>query len=116
MTTPTSQDVRRAQLAHQLRTARIGARLSQERAAAALPRLGRSALSDIERARRDVSALELTDLATAYAVEVSELLGATALDDHRAPNLAGLTDSELDELRNFAAFLRWRRSQTSRTS
>lgn len=72
-------------LGQRIRAARVAARMSQQELAAHSLTIGRSGLSDIERGRRTVSALELVELALALQVSVLALL------DQEPVHLRGLT-------------------------
>lgn len=108
----TPADPRRAQLAQRLRAARDAAGLSQQQVVDAVPDLPRTGLSDVERGVREVSALELADLAAVYGVAVAILLDQEQTEPD--PGIAGLTASDRAELATFADFLRYRRRRAGR--
>lgn len=104
---PRLEDTRRARLGFQLRAARVRLSLTQEQAAALVPTIPRSGLSDIERGVRDVSALELADLSRAYGVPVAVLLEIEKKGSSSGPNLYGLSKKDIASVRQYADFLRW---------
>ncbi len=100
----------RVLLGRRLRDAREYVGLSQEEVAFALS-ISRPAVSNIEAGARKVEAFELNKLSELYGRTVDYLLtGNAPSDDTRVAFLArttkGLSDSDLDELARFAAFLK----------
>lgn len=103
-------DDRKQLLARRLRQAREYVGLSQEDVAMALG-LTRPAVTNIEAGTRRVDALEIKQLSELYGRSVDELLGnKEPAEVPRAAFLAratqGLSESDLQELSRFAAFLR----------
>jgi transcriptional regulator with XRE-family HTH domain len=98
-----------AEIAKRLREARGYVGLSQEFVALRLG-LHRSALSDIERGTRKVTAIELRGLAELYGRSVDDLIGVHVPEDHQIRALArvvgSLTDDDRAEVVRFAEFLR----------
>lgn len=97
-------------LARRLREAREYVGLSQEEVAFALA-ISRPAVGHIESGTRKVEAIELNKLSELYGRTVDFLLtGDTSADDTRIAFLAratkGMSDSDMDELARFAAFLK----------
>jgi transcriptional regulator with XRE-family HTH domain len=100
----------RMQLGRRLRDAREYVGLSQEEVAFALS-ISRPAVGNIEAGVRKVEAFELNKLSELYGRTVDYLLtGNTPVDDTRVAFLAratkGLSESDMDELARFAAFLK----------
>lgn len=98
------------QLGRRLREAREYVGLSQEEVAFALS-VSRPAIGHIESGTRKVEAFELNKLSELYGRTVDYLLtGAAPADDTRVAFLAratkGMSDSDMDELARFAAFLK----------
>lgn len=97
-------------LARRLREAREYVGLSQEDVAFALA-VSRPAVGHIESGSRKVEATELNKLSELYGRTVDYLLtGGAPADDTRVAFLAratkGLSESDMDELARFAAFLK----------
>lgn len=100
----------RVQLGRRLRDAREYVGLSQEEVAFALS-ISRPAVGNIEAGTRKVEAFELNKLSELYGRTVDYLLtGNAPADDTRVAFLAratkGLSETDLDELARFAAFLK----------
>ncbi|WP_144157140.1 helix-turn-helix domain-containing protein [Paraburkholderia sp. BCC1885] len=100
----------RMQLGRRLREAREYVGLSQEEVAFALS-VSRPAVGHIESGTRKVEAFELNKLSELYGRTVDYLLtGNAPADDTRVAFLAratkGMSDSDMDELARFAAFLK----------
>ncbi|VVD26532.1 helix-turn-helix domain-containing protein [Paraburkholderia dioscoreae] len=100
----------RLQLGRRLKEAREYVGLSQEEVAFALS-VSRPAVGHIESGTRKVEALELNKLSELYGRTVDYLLtGNAPSGDTRVAFLAratkGMSDSDMDELARFAAFLR----------
>lgn len=100
----------RVQLGRRLREAREYVGLSQEEVAFALS-ISRPAVGNIEAGARKVEAFELSKLSELYGRTVDFLLtGNAPAEDTRVAFLAratkGLSESDLDELARFAAFLK----------
>jgi transcriptional regulator with XRE-family HTH domain len=104
----------RLDLARRLRDARLRAGLSQQDVAGLLG-VARSAVSDIERSRRRVAALELASLARATGTDVDQLLGTPAGPVERylrtLPGWHDLDEADRRSVELHAAFLVWRRRQ-----
>jgi transcriptional regulator with XRE-family HTH domain len=107
-------EAERRQLGERLRDARKYVGLSQEEAAAIL-KLPRTAVTDIESGQRKVEALELKRMAELYRQPVSHFTGedATAIPlsadvAHLARQAASLSAKDRKELERFAEFLRGR--------
>jgi transcriptional regulator with XRE-family HTH domain len=111
-------EAERRQLGERLRDARKYVGLSQEVAAAIL-KLPRTAVTDIESGQRKVEALELKRMAELYRQPISHFTGedaaASADFAHLARQAASLSAKDREELGRFAEFLRarsatqWRR-------
>jgi transcriptional regulator with XRE-family HTH domain len=104
------EDEERLQLARRLRAAREYVGLSQEEVAFALA-VSRPAVGHIEAGTRKVEATELNKLSELYGRTVDYLLtGNVPAEDSRVAFLAratkGLSESDMDELARFAAFLK----------
>lgn len=100
----------RLQLGRRLKEAREYVGLSQEEVAFALS-VSRPAVGHIESGTRKVEALELNKLSELYGRTVDYLLtGNAPSGDTRVAFLAratkGMSDSDMDELARFAAFLK----------
>ncbi|MGE0281379.1 MAG: helix-turn-helix domain-containing protein [Rhizobiaceae bacterium] len=113
-TTPADDELERRMLGDRLREARKYVGLSQEEAAAIL-KLPRTAVTDIESGQRKVEALELKRLAELYRQPVSYFTGEdaaaaplTADVAHLARQAASLSPKDREELGRFAEFLRGR--------
>ncbi len=109
-----ADDGERRRLGEQLRDARKYVGLSQEEAAAIL-KLPRTAVTDIESGQRKVEALELKRLAELYRQPISFFTGEdaaaaplTADVAHLARQAASLSPKDREELGRFAEFLRAR--------
>jgi transcriptional regulator with XRE-family HTH domain len=107
-------EVERRQLGERLRDARKYVGLSQEEAAAIL-KLPRTAVTDIESGQRKVEALELKRMAELYRQPVSHFTGddtatipLSADVAHLARQAASLSAKDRKELERFAEFLRVR--------
>lgn len=105
-----SEEPDRKQLGRRLREAREYVGLSQEEVAFALS-VSRPAVGHIESGTRKVEAFELNKLSELYGRTVDYLLtGNAPVDDTRVAFLAratkGMSDSDMDELARFAAFLK----------
>lgn len=105
-----SDDGQRLDLAKRLREAREYVGLSQEEVAFALS-VSRPAISNIEAGTRKVEAIELDKLSELYSRTVKYFLtGESQPTESRVAFLAratqGLSESDLDELERFAAFLK----------
>lgn len=103
-------DEQRMDLARRLREAREYVGLSQEEVAFALS-VSRPAVSNIEAGTRKVEAIELDKLSALYSRTAKYLLtGQSEPTESRVAFLAratqGLSESDLDELGRFAAFLK----------
>lgn len=103
-------DADRVRLGRRLKEARDYVGLSQEEVAFALS-ISRPAVGNIESGSRKVEAFELSKLSDLYGRTVEYLLtGNAPPEDTRVAFLAratkGLSDSDLDELARFAAFLK----------
>ncbi|MFG6439761.1 helix-turn-helix domain-containing protein [Roseateles sp. LKC17W] len=103
-------DADRVRLGRRLKEARDYVGLSQEEVAFALS-ISRPAVGNIESGSRKVEAFELNKLSELYGRTVDYLLtGDAPAEDTRVAFLAratkGLSDSDLDELARFAAFLK----------
>jgi len=112
-------EAERRQLGERLRDARKYVGLSQEEAAAML-KLPRTAVTDIESGQRKVEALELKRMAELYRQPVSHFTGEDAAAAplsadvaHLARQAASLSAKDREELGRFAEFLR-ARSATER--
>ncbi len=112
--TPADDEAERRLLGDRLRDARKYVGLSQEEAAAIL-KLPRTAVTDIESGQRKVEALELRRLAELYRQPVSHFTGEdaaaaplTAEVAHLARQAASLSPKDREELGRFAEFLRAR--------
>jgi transcriptional regulator with XRE-family HTH domain len=112
--TPADDEAERRVLGERLRDARKYVGLSQEEAAAIL-KLPRTALTDIESGQRKVEALELKRMAELYRQPVSHFTGEdasaaplTADVAHLARQAASLSPKDREELGRFAEFLRAR--------
>jgi transcriptional regulator with XRE-family HTH domain len=114
--TPTTADdeAQRRLLGDRLRDARKYVGLSQEEAAAIL-KLPRTAVTDMESGQRKVEALELKRLAELYRQPISHFTGEnaaaaplTADVAHLARQAASLSPKDREELGRFAEFLRAR--------
>jgi transcriptional regulator with XRE-family HTH domain len=112
--TPAEDEAERRQLGERLRDARKYVGLSQEEAAAIL-KLPRTAITDIESGQRKVEALELKRMAELYRQPVSHFTGEDAASApltpdvaHLARQAAGLSPKDREELGRFAEFLRAR--------
>lgn len=108
--TADTSGVDRVKLGQRLREAREYVGLSQEEVAFALS-ISRPAVGNIEAGTRKVEAFELNKLSELYSRTVDYLLtGMAPADDTRVAFLAratkGLSESDLDELIRFAAFLK----------
>jgi transcriptional regulator with XRE-family HTH domain len=116
--TAENDEVERHQLGERLRDARKYVGLSQEEAAAIL-KLPRTAVTDIESGQRKVEALELKRMAELYRQPVSHFTGEDAAAPlsadvaHLARQAASLSAKDREELGRFAEFLR-ARSTTER--
>ncbi len=100
----------RVQLGRRLRDSREYVGLSQEEVAFALS-ISRPAVGNIEAGARKVEAFELNKLSELYGRTVDSLLtGNAPADDTRVAFLAratkGLSETDLEELARFAAFLK----------
>ena len=113
---PTAADdeAERRQLGERLRDARKYVGLSQEEAAAIL-KLPRTAVTELENGQRKVEALELKRMAELYRQPVSYFTGEdvaaaplTADVAHLARQAASLSPKDRQELGRFAEFLRAR--------
>lgn len=98
------------QLGRRLREAREYVGLSQEEVAFALS-VSRPAVGHIESGTRKVEAFELNKLSELYGRTVDYLLtGNSPAEDTRVAFLAratkGMSDSDMEELARFAAFLK----------
>jgi len=109
-----ADNAERRRLGERLRDARKYVGLSQEEAAAIL-KLPRTAVTDIESGQRKVEALELARLAELYRQPVGFFTGEdaaaaplTADVAHLARQAAALTPKDREELGRFAEFLRAR--------
>ena len=105
-----SDEPDRMQLSRRLREAREYVGLSQEEVAFALS-VSRPAVVHIESGTRKVEAFELNKLSELYGRSVDYLLtGKAPADDTRIAFLAratkGMSDSDMEELARFAAFLK----------
>ncbi|WP_026151118.1 helix-turn-helix domain-containing protein [Streptomyces prunicolor] len=104
----------RLSLARRLRDARRRAGLSQQDTAGLLG-VARSAVSDIERGRRRVDALELASLARATGTDVDQLLDTPADPVQQylraLPGWRDLDEADRRSVELHAAFLVWRRRQ-----
>ena len=107
-------EAERRQLGERLRDARKYVGLSQEEAAAIL-KLPRTAVTDIESGQRKVEALELKRMAELYRQPVSHFTGEDAAAiplsaevAHLARQAASLSAKDRKELERFAEFLRGR--------
>jgi transcriptional regulator with XRE-family HTH domain len=105
-----ADELGRMQLGRRLREAREYVGLSQEEVAFALS-ISRPAVGNIEAGARKVEAFELSKLSELYGRTVDYLLtGDAPVGDTRVAFLAratkGLSESDLDELARFAAFLK----------
>ena len=114
--TPTDDEAERRKLGERLRDARKYVGLSQEEAAAML-KLPRTAITDIESGQRKVEALELKRMAELYRQPFSHFTGEdpasaplTADVAHLARQAAALSPKDREELGRFAEFLRARAS------
>jgi transcriptional regulator with XRE-family HTH domain len=115
--TPPDDEAERRQLGERLRDARKYVGLSQEEAAAIL-KLPRTAITDIESGQRRVEALELKRMAGLYRQPVSHFTGEDAAAGaplsadvaHLARQAASLSPKDREELGRFAEFLRARSS------
>src|SRR5262245_36915842 len=112
MTDPTGDAGERVKLGERLREARRYVGLSQEDVAAML-KVPRSAVSEMENGQRRVEAIELRRLAELYRQSVSYLTGedAAAADlpadvAHLARQASGLSPEDRAELGRFAEYLR----------
>ncbi|ROR21402.1 DNA-binding XRE family transcriptional regulator [Comamonas sp. BIGb0124] len=110
----------RMALAKRLRDAREYIGLSQEEVAFALA-VSRPAVGHIESGARKVEATELSKLSELYGRTVDYLLtGGAPADETRLAFLAratkGLSESDIDELARFAAFLKNSPKAKRRTS
>jgi transcriptional regulator with XRE-family HTH domain len=112
--TPAHDEAERRLLGDRLRDARKYVGLSQEEAAAIL-KLPRTAITDIESGQRKVDALELKRLAELYRQPISHFTGEdatatplTADVAHLARQAASLSRKDREELGRFADFLRAR--------
>ncbi|MCA7894482.1 helix-turn-helix domain-containing protein [Burkholderia cepacia] len=108
--TGTSEESDRLQLGRRLREAREYVGLSQEEVAFALS-ISRPAVGHMESGTRKVEAFELNKLSELYGRTVDYLLtGKTPSGDTRLAFLAratmGMSDSDMEELARFAAFLK----------
>jgi transcriptional regulator with XRE-family HTH domain len=111
---PADDEAERRQLGEKLREARKYVGLSQEEAAAIL-KLPRTAVTDIESGHRKVKALELKRMAELYRQPVSHFTGEDARAEplsadvvHLARQVASLSAKDRKELERFAEFLRGR--------
>lgn len=112
MTSLPSTDPQRLALAERVRVARARAGVSQQFAADHVDGLARSALSDVERGARELSALEAVALAAVYDIPLTQLLLGdtdTGTDVHGEGLLAGLGPADRHEVRLFLDYLRYRR-------
>lgn len=115
MTTPASDDeIERRQLGEKLRQAREYVGYSQDEVAAVL-RLPRTAITNVESGQRKVEAIELKRLAELYRRSVAYFTGETEAADalpadvaHLARQVAKLSSRDREELGRFADFLRQR--------
>ena len=111
--TPAEDAKERRLLGERLRDARKYVGLSQEEVAAIL-KLPRTALTDIESGQRKVEALELKRMAELYRQPVSYFTGEDAAAPlsadvaHLARQAAALSAKDREELGRFAEFLRAR--------
>jgi transcriptional regulator with XRE-family HTH domain len=110
MSQPGDSDADKLALARRLRQAREYVGLSQEDVAMTLG-ITRPAVTNIEAGTRRVEALELKQLSALYCRPVEELLGhETTQEVSHTAFLAratqGLSESDLQELGRFAAFLK----------
>ena len=112
--TPADDEAERRQLGERLRDARKYVGLSQAEAAAIL-KLPRTAVTDIESGQRKVEALELKRMAELYRQPVSHFTGEDAAGAplsadvaHLARQAASLSPKDREELGRFAEFLQAR--------
>jgi transcriptional regulator with XRE-family HTH domain len=112
--TPADDEAERRQLGERLRDARKYVGLSQEEAAAIL-KMPRTAVTEVESGQRKVEALELKRMAELYRQPVSHFTGEdasaaplTADVAHLARQAASLSPKDREELGRFAEFLRAR--------
>ena len=109
-TTDGAEEPDRVQLGRRLREAREYVGLSQEEVAFALS-VSRPAIGHIESGTRKVEAFELNKLSELYGRTVDYLLtGDAPADTTRVAFLAratrGMSESDMEELARFAAFLK----------
>jgi 8-oxo-dGTP diphosphatase len=116
MTAFPATDPRRLALAERVRVARAIAGVSQQFAADHVDGLARSALSDVERGARELTALEAVDLAAVYDIPLTRLLleAPGTADEHGEGLLAGLDAADRRDTRTFLDYLRYRRRQRNR--
>jgi len=114
---PRGRDPELERLADRLRSTRDYLGMSQQYVSDSTG-IPRSAISDIERALRRVDSLELKKLARLYTLPVTYFLSDQDNADPAALAAAGipralveLTDGDLQEVLNFAEFLKFRRAQ-----
>ncbi|MFD9964875.1 helix-turn-helix domain-containing protein [Amycolatopsis sp. NPDC058986] len=96
-------------MAARLQQLRRTTRLSQERIAARVPSLCRSAVCEIETGRREVSALELVDLAAVYGLSLDALVAGaidSAVPQQPVLDLIGLNEDDVVLVRSFVDLLR----------
>ncbi len=112
MTATDKPDKQRLQMAGRLRDAREYLGLSQDEVAAVL-KLSRPAITNIESGTRKVEAVELDQLAKLYGRSVSYFLSGETADKSTpelvafyARTIKGLSESDLNEVARFAEFLR----------
>ena len=110
MSTDSTIDKQRLQLAERLRDAREYVGMSQDEAAVALG-ISRPAITLIESGGRKVEAVELGKLAALYGKDVDWLLsGESQRPDDKVAFLAraihGLSGNDLEQLQRFSDYLR----------
>jgi transcriptional regulator with XRE-family HTH domain len=112
--TPADDEAERRELGERLRDARKYVGLSQEEAAAIL-KLPRTAITELESGQRKVEVLELKRMADLYRQPASYFTGEDAAASpltpevaHLARQAASLSAKDREELGRFAEFLRAR--------
>lgn len=112
MTAADESDKQRMRMARRLREAREYLGLSQDDVAAVL-KLSRPAITNIESGARKVEAIELDQLARLYGRPVGHFLSGETADKSTPEEVAfyartfkGLSEKDLSEVARFAEFLR----------
>lgn len=100
----------RSVLAERLRTARTYMGIKQEKVASFLD-IGRTAVSEMESGKRQVSAVELKRLASLYQKPIGWFTGEADLElsedvQHLARTASSLADEDRAQLKQFAEFLK----------